>query len=158
MIPDPDERGAAPGHDKPREVEIHNGEAERLIRGGEYEAARRLLEPASGTAPGAARTVYNMAVLDDGAGMSYEGADGLDRLVESGRKGGDASGDPGLGERLVVRGLVHAHEGSHESAIECYDRTARVCIPLFAAAAPGGIPGRPRSQHIKCLPQTKKPS
>ncbi|MDA7952679.1 MAG: tetratricopeptide repeat protein [Nitrosopumilus sp.] len=125
MALDPDERGAAPGHGKLREVEIHNEEAERLIRGGEYEAARRLLEPASGTAPGGARTVYNMAVLDDGAGMYYEAADRLDRLLESGRNAGDAPGAPGLDDILVLRGLVHAHEGNHESAIECYDRTTR---------------------------------
>ncbi|MDA7952677.1 MAG: tetratricopeptide repeat protein [Nitrosopumilus sp.] len=133
MALDLDDGRDGPGHRKLQEADVYNEEAERLIRGGEYVAARRRLELASGTAPGDVRTVYNMAVLDDATGRYYEAADHLDWLLEARRSSGDAHGAPSLDGILVLRGLVHAHEGDHEAAIECYDKLSCAGVRTDAA-------------------------
>ena len=109
-----------------KKMKKYNEAGEHLFQNGLYTFARGPFKAAAKISPSDQRTRYNLALLDDATGRYYEAADELDWLLEARRNSSDVDDAPCLDDIFILRGLVHAHEGNHEDAIEYYDKLSDV--------------------------------
>ena len=108
-----------------------------MVRGGRYAEAWKWITKAVEMEPDHLGAAYNMALLEDEAGEYYDASETLDWILDARRSGERAEGLPDPDEILLHKGMVHAHEGDHKSAIECYDEVL------------GIMPGNPDASYCR---------
>ena len=110
-----------------------------LIRLGMYDEAGAHLERAMEMMSRCGETAYNLALLEDEAGMYHDALERLDWLLEAGRNGEDVPGIPDPDDLLLLKGTVHAHAGDHKNAIECFERMSGKGGPRAAYHRAGSL-------------------
>lgn len=114
----------APGRHDSSDIAVRISMA--LTKAGMYAEAWEWVGRAIKMTPDHVGAAYNTALLEDEDGEYYKASDKLDWILDARRNGEQRKGMPDLDAILLHKGLVHAHEGDHKSAIECYDEVIRI--------------------------------